>query len=66
MAVNDALTTLGGLEVTNAPKAAPTMMMNSLGCHSSISLPPSMTKLPQTQSRTITEPMIVNTRASHR
>src|ERR1700722_12108066 len=51
------------LLLRKAPIAAPRMMTNSLGCHSSSRLPPSMTKLPRTLARTSTDPMIANMRS---
>ena len=40
--------------------------MNSLGCHSSRRLPPSMMKLPSTLPSTSMEPMIDNMRSHYR
>src|SRR5665213_801000 len=60
MPASAALTTFGGLLVTKAPNAAPTMISTSVGCHSSNRLPPPRIKPIPTLNRTTTEPMITN------
>src|SRR5579872_1481104 len=57
-----ALTTLGGLLTTNAPAAAPQMITNSVGCHSSIRCPPPSVKPKSTLTSTTTLPIIKNMR----
>jgi len=58
MPAREALTTLIGLLVRNAPKAAPMMIRNSAGCQRARSFPPSIMKPTATQARTTTLPMI--------